>query len=548
MKENLDSMASKPLKILLVAAEVAPFAKVGGLADVAGALPKALQAQGHDVRVAMPCYKMIETAPEFAVEDLLPAFSVPIRPGVTEQAYVKVTRIQRTGAPKGTKKLSVSGTRGTSQDSDIPVYLIGNVAPPRSAPSELRHPAYFQQVTDSTKVYVYAPEPYVFFNRAVLEMLAHLQPEWIPDVIHCNDWHTGLIPVYQRLFYADSPLGDPAILFTIHNLAYQGNFSRDRWEATGLPPSLYDMNHLEFYGEWTFMKGGLTFSDRINTVSPNYAREIQTAEYGCGLDGLMRTLQAQGKLSGILNGIDYETFDPATDPHIPYHYQADAPANKAKCKEALQTELGLPASSDTALIGLVSRLADQKGFDLIYAIVQEMLSLPIQFVLLGTGDPRYAQFFKKLQTRRPQQVQARIEFNVELAQRIYAGSDLFLMPSRFEPCGLGQMISLRYGTVPIVRATGGLADTVQDFDPTTSPEGNGFVFTEYTGAALLETVRRAVAAFQKGADWQSLIQRAMRSDFSWTRSAAQYTALYAEAAADHLSVKTESQFRQSKVA
>ncbi len=540
-------MASKPLKILLVAAEVAPFAKVGGLADVAGALPKALKALGHDVRVAMPCYKMIETNPDYAVETLLPGFSVPIKDGVTEQAFVKTTRIRSRRSAPAKSKSALRLTQASAPD-EIPVYLIGNLPQARNTPPENRHPAYFQKATDSTKVYALEPEPYVFFDRAVLEMIPRLQPEWTPDVVHCNDWHTGLIPVYQRAFYADSPqISLPAALFTIHNLAYQGNFPREFWPATGLPDSLYDMYHLEFYGQWSFMKGGLTYSDRINTVSPNYAREIQTNEYGCGLDGLMRTLATEGRLSGILNGIDYEEFDPATDPHIPAHFSADAPEGKAKCKQALQAELGLPQSETTALIGMVSRLADQKGLDLIHAIMAEMLKLPVQFVVLGTGDPFYAKFFKKLETRYADQVRARIEFNVELAQRIYAGSDLFLMPSRFEPCGLGQMISLRYGTIPIVRATGGLADTVHDFDPQARPDGNGFVFEEYTSEALLATVRRAVAAFQDGKDWCPLIQRALRGDFSWTRSAEQYVTLYTEARDARLA-SLEGEARQSLVA
>jgi starch synthase len=507
--------ATQKLNILLLSAEVAPFAKVGGLADVAGALPRALRVLGHDVRVVMPSYAMIETNPAYDVEDLLPAFSVPVRPGVTEKAYVKRTRI-----PLHTHEFGKDA---------IPVYLIGNVPPKQKSAA---HPAYFAQAINSKSVYTLAPEPYVFFCRAVLEMLLRLDPTWKPDVIHCNDWHTGLLPVFARTFYAGKPLiRNAATLFTIHNLAYQGNFGREHWAATGLPDSLYQVNGLEFYGEWSFMKGGLTFADRINTVSENYACEIQTPEYGCGLDGLMRTLWHEGKLSGIVNGIDYEEYDPATDPRLPARFCAAAPEGKAACKAALQAELGLPKSRTAAVIGIVSRLADQKGLDLIHAAAESILELPVQFVLLGTGDPFYETYFRELQSRYPKQVRAVIDFDVELAQRIYAGSDLFLMPSRFEPCGLGQLMSLRYGTIPIVRATGGLADTIEDFDSTDSPDGNGFVFSDYTGAALLECVRRAVATYRSKATWQTLVQRALSADFSWARSAGRYAALYADAAA-----------------
>lgn len=513
-------MATERLKILLVAAEVTPFAKVGGLADVAGALPKALKALGHDVRIVMPCYKMIETNPDYGVEDVLPPFPVPAGAGSDEQAFVKRTRLHSHYGTTG-------GKRGS--DQEIPVYLLGNVPPKRAGES---HPGFFQQTTSSKKVYSLQASPYSFFCRAVLEMLPRLAPEWMPDVLHCNDWHTGLIPAYQRTLYPYEPaVSAPAALFTIHNLAYHGTFPRDQWPLTGLPESLYDVRYLEFYGGWSFMKSGLVFSDRVNTVSEHYAQEIQTFAYGGALAGLMEDLYAEGKLSGIINGIDYETLDPATDPHIPCHYSADDPAGKAQCKAALQAELGLPASRDTAVLGMVTRLAEQKGLDLLRAVADDILALPVQFVLLGVGDPFYEKYFKRLQTRYPRQVHARIDFDPALAQRIYAGSDLFLMPSRFEPCGLGQLIAMRYGTIPIVRATGGLADTVHDFDPAKSPEGNGFVFAEFAGSALKDAVRRGVAAFEMGTHWDALVQRALRADSSWTRSAEKYVALYREALA-----------------
>lgn len=512
-------MASKKLNILVISAEVAPFAKVGGLADVAGALPKALKAQGHDVRVVMPCYKMIETNPDYAVTNVFKPFPIPVTSQTTELAYVKQTHI-RMGQGKA---------RPNTETDDIPVYLIGNKRTPARS-------GFFQEATESKKVYACTPEPYVFFCRAVLEMVRRLAPDWIPDVLHCNDWQSGLVPVYQKVFYKDEPaIHNAGTVFTIHNLAYQGDFPRDKWYVNGLPESLFNCRGLECYNQWTFMKGALLFADRVNTVSANYAEEIQTPAYGCGLDGLMRGLKSEGKLSGILNGIDWEVFDPSNDPRIPCHFTKAEPAGKVYCKAILQRELGLPQARDAAMIGIVSRLADQKGLDLIHNITDRMLELPVQFVLLGTGDPYYENFFRDLEKRYPKQVRARIMFNADLAQRIYAGSDLFLMPSRFEPCGLGQMISLRYGTIPIVRATGGLADTVADFSPDTTPDGNGFSFDDYSDQTLLETVTRAVNAYGRPDVWKQLTQRALRYDSSWKRSGDRYARLFKEAIQAHKS-------------
>jgi starch synthase len=486
---------ARKLKILIVSAEVAPFAKVGGLADVAGALPKALRALGHDVRVAMPSYKMIEADSRYAVGDLLPPFPVPTSDGQAERAWVRQTRI------------------GT----DIPVYLIA-------------HDRHFTEATESKKVYTLEPEPYVFFDRAIAEFVPRISPAWRPDVIHCNDWHTGLVPVYLETFYSCHPTwADTARVFTIHNLAYPGEYSREVLHAAGLPNSLFTFDKLEFYGNMSFMKGGLVYADMVNTVSRTYAQEIQTVEYGCRMEGLLQHVASSGRLAGIINGIDYEEYNPATDPRIPAHFSVVDPAGKAKCKTALQAECGLPKSK-AAVIGLISRLADQKGFDLISAIADQMLKLPVQLVVLGTGEPRYEEFFRDLQTRYPKKVSAHIGFNADLAQRIYAGSDMFLMPSRFEPCGLGQLMSLRYGTIPIVRSTGGLADTVTDFNARKG-KGNGFAFAEYDAAALLRTVQRAVEAFGDTAAWEILMTAAMRSDYSWTSSARKYIDLYRRAQA-----------------
>lgn len=490
-------MPVRKLNILIVSAEVAPFAKVGGLADVAGALPKALKALGHDVRVAMPCYKMIEDNPDYDVQDLLPSFPVPINDHLKMPACVRQTHIA----------------------GDIPVYLIASSK-------------YFTKATESKKIYYLEPEPYVFFDRAVAEFVPRLSPAWKPDVIHCNDWHTGLIPVYLQTFYRDHPTwSETARIFTIHNIAFQGEFDFEILRYAGLPDHLFTYDKLEFYGRMSFMKGGLVFSDMSNTVSKTYAAEVQTPEYGCRLDGLLRYLASQGRFTGILNGIDYEEYNPATDTRIATNYSAEKPAGKARCKAALQEECGFTRSKKAALIGLISRLSEQKGLDLIRDIAKKLVKLPIQFVLLGTGDPVYEQYFRDMEKRYPRKVRAFIGFDADLAQRIYAGSDLFLMPSRFEPCGLGQMISLRYGTIPIVRATGGLADTITHFNPRTG-RGNGFVFKDYESDVLYDAIVRAVETFGNKEQWDILIQRALTTDFSWSNSARKYVELYRQARSD----------------
>lgn len=507
------------MNVLMVGMETAPFAKVGGLADVMGSLPKALYGMGHDVRVVMPCFKMIEQNPAFAVEEIVAPFPIEVREGVTSYAFVKRTFIP------------VSAPGSAANGPGIPVYLIGSPVTVATKPDE--NSGFFQDATDSSGLYVYAPEPYVFFARAVLAAIEKIDAAWRPDVIHCNDWHTGLIPVFAKYDYClHSRAHSAATVFTIHNLAYQGDFDPGEWHKTGLPHSLYSVEGLEFYGRWTFMKGALQYADQVNTVSPTYAREIQTPAYGCGLDGLLQSLSAEGRLCGILNGIDASHFNPATDPCIPAFFSAADPSGKRRCKSGLQKELGLPQNSGP-LISVVSRLAEQKGLDLVLEIAESLMATEAQFVLLGTGDPRLERGFTDMQARYPKQTQVRFMFDADLAQRIYAGSDLFLMPSRFEPCGLGQLISLRYGTVPVVRSTGGLADTVTNFDPMNSPDGNGFVFKECTAKALLEAVTRAITIYRSPNQWTRLVHRALESEFGWDDAARHYTALYRQAMKRH---------------
>ncbi|MGQ9901062.1 MAG: glycogen synthase GlgA [Fimbriimonadales bacterium] len=483
-------MHEQSLRILLISAEVAPLAKVGGLADVVGALPKALLNLGHDARILMPAYPMVEADTRWQIEPLT-QFQVSIRPDWTETAAV----LQLT-LPSGVR-----------------VYL-------------LRVGDWFANATESTKVYAVDPRAYVAFCRAAVEWLTH-HTDWAPQVAHCNDWHTALVPVYLRTQHTERT-DAIATLFTIHNLAFQGVFEADFFPTLGLPDYLFDIEGLEFYGTVNLMKGALLYSDRVNTVSPTYAAEIQTPEYGERLEGLLRRLSDERRLSGILNGIDYDEWNPETDPHIPAHYATANLAGKAVCKAELQQACGWQPDRSKAVIGLVSRLTDQKGLDLIKALGAKLLQLPIQFVLLGTGDPAYERYFRSWHKRHRAIVHATIGFDNAWAHRIYAGADMFLMPSRFEPCGLGQMISLRYGTIPIVRQTGGLADSITPYDATRGA-GNGFVFREHKPNALYEAVSRAVVAFQEANAWQALVTRVMQQDWSWSRSASAYAALYTEA-------------------
>lgn len=481
---------NRSMRVLLASAEVAPYAKVGGLADVAGSLPKALHQLGHDVRVVMPAYPMVTQNERWSVRPLR-EFLVPIHPGWRETA-----------------------TLYTVESAPVPTYL-------------LRVGAWFDNATESSKIYAVDPRAYIAFCHAVVQMVAEMADEWTPQILHCNDWHMALIPVLLRVkqqpFYSAI-----ASVYTIHNLAYQGVFESDFFAETGLPETLFDIEGLEFYGKVNLMKGALLFSDYVNTVSPTYAQEIQTPEYGEQLEGVLRRLDAEGRLLGILNGIDYEEWNPQTDPHIPAHYSADDLSGKAVCKAQLQTECGWQPDPSKAVIGLVSRLTDQKGLDLIKAIGARILQLPVQLVVLGTGDPSYERYFRALHKRHRAKVHATIGFDNALAHRIYAGSDMFLMPSRFEPCGLGQMISLRYGTIPIVRQTGGLADSITPYDAEREV-GNGFAFRAYQPEALYRAVEQAVQVFGQTERWSRLVKRVMQEDWSWSRSAGAYAELYARA-------------------
>jgi starch synthase len=474
------------MKILFASAEVAPFAKVGGLADVAGSLPLALAARGHDVRVIMPKYQMVSQGP-WALTRAVDGCPVPLATGMSGCA------------------LDESRLPG----SQVPIYFV-------------EHRDYFDRPG------VYGPpggaypdnlERLVFFCRATLAVLEPLG--WQPDLIHLNDWHTTLISVYLEG-------GAPATVFTIHNLgpAYQGTFPAEKLAVTGLQPDYPCAQNLLVDGQLNLAAAGLSCSDMINTVSPTYAKEMAAPEMSGSLAALV---QKRGKdVWGILNGIDYVAWNPATDKKLAANYDSESLAGKAQCKAALQSALRLEVNPQVPLVGLVTRLDAQKGLDL---LAETLPTLPeMQLAVLGTGSMDLEQIFAEAARTRPN-IGVSLKFDDGLARQIYAGSDLFLMPSRYEPCGLGQMIAMRYGTLPVVRATGGLADSVAEKKrPGMQP--NGFVFEDYTSVALLGALERAVTVYRKQPKvWAQLVQNAFATDFSWDASAGEYEKLYAAAVA-----------------
>ncbi len=475
-----------PLKILFCAAEVAPFVKVGGLADVAGALPKSLKKLGHDVRIIMPGYAQIKRE------------ALGVRPMDAPPVQV----------PGGGDPAPLS----QAMMGDVPVYLVEN-----------------EEYFGRNAVYGFPddPERFLYFCRAVLGALEGLG--WAPDVIHCNDWHTAIIPhwLHHRTDLPAAVRGASSLL-TIHNLAYRGEFDPKTTVLPWLDPRSL---HAGPDGRFDFLTQAIYDADLINAVSERYAHEITTPGYGEGLHDVLASRANQ--LRGILNGIDYERFDPATDPDIAQNYSVDSLEGKTACKIALQQEAGFDVAERTPLIGVVGRLADQKGFDLVAKMLEPFLAeVNAQIVILGTGEPKYHDLFREMAAHNRRQIAAYLTFDEKLAQRIYAGSDVFLMPSRFEPCGLGQMISLRYGTVPLVRATGGLADTVVDYQPTTD-RGTGFVFRSYDATPLTYTFGRALEIYRIPDRWRAIQQRGMRQDFSWTASAQKYVDTYRESQEYH---------------
>ncbi len=445
---------------------MAPFAKTGGLADVAGSLPLALGRLGIEVMVLMPKYRGIEFS-EKRLSDHVQVHFIEHEPFFNR-----------------------SGLYG-HQDSDYADNL----------------------------------DRFSYFSRECLTAAKRLG--FKPDVAHAHDWHASLIPVLLKTeFLADDFFKQTKSLLTIHNLAYQGVFAASEYKKIGLSQELFSVAGFEFYGMVNLLKAGLLFADRLNTVSPAYAKEIQTVEFGCGLEGVLR--QRKNKLSGILNGIDTQAWNPATDTKLSAGYSAESLAGKKICKASLQKKYGLEVNPQIPLLAVVSRLAHQKGLDLIAQALPDLISSPLQLVILGDGDADYRRLFERLGRDYPAQVKVSLGFQVMAAHEIYAGADLFLMPSQFEPCGLGQLISMRYGTIPVVRATGGLKDTVIDADQDPK-KGNGFSFDLFDSKSFLSAVNRAMKAYRDQERWNLLMTCAMKCNFSWDESAKKYEQLYREA-------------------
>lgn len=474
----------KNKKILFAASEAAPFIKSGGLGDVIGSLPKAIANKNTEVAVV-----------------------VPLHEGIGTEYREKMTYITHIFVPVAWRSQYCGIFK--YEDKDVTWYFIDNEY-------------YFKRGNALYGCYDDA-ERFAFFSSAVLEILPYI--DYYPDIIHCHDWQTALIPIFYKLKYFNrNNYENIKLIYTIHNIEYQGVFDRAIVEdVLGISVDEFDNGFLEFGGAVNLMKAAIVCSDRVTTVSESYAEEIQTSEYAHGLDGILR--QEAYKLSGIVNGIDLKAFDPSKDKRIFYKFSKKDLSGKAKNKAALQALVNLPVDENIPVIGMVTRLVSHKGLDLVSAIIDELLEENVQLIVVGTGDWKYEQFLRDKQWQYPFKLSVNIAFNSELAQKVYAGADMFLMPSRSEPCGLAQMIALRYGTIPIVRKTGGLRDTIVRYDETTG-EGNGFLFEEYDASAMLSEIRQACKLYNYKQAWNTLIENGVNTDFSWKKSAKKYNELY----------------------
>ena len=469
------------MKIMYVTSECAPFIKTGGLGDVAGSLPQALAAKGHDVRVFCPLYSAIDQSMREKFYYIKNAY---VRLGWRNQ-YCGIFRYEADG---------------------VTYYFIDNEY-------YFARGQIYGEYDDA--------ERFAYYSKAVLEVLPDL--EWKPDVINCNDWQTALVPVYYNLMFASRPFYENIkTVFTIHNIEYQGRYgSQTLKDVFGLNDGYFNEHMLAYHGDVNLMKGAIYAADYVTTVSPTYADELQYSFYAHGLEGVIA--DNRHKLRGILNGIDTEGYNPETDPLIYKTYSADDPSGKAENKRALQERLNLPAAADVPLIGMVTRLVAHKGLDLVKYVLDELLQENLQVVILGSGDWAYENYFREVQGRYPQKFCYCAGFLPELARKIYAGADIFLMPSKSEPCGLSQMVACRYGTVPVVRETGGLKDSIRDCG---DGEGMGFTFKTYNANDMLYAIRRSLGAYANKTDWPVLMDRCLRTDFSWGRSANEYIKLY----------------------
>lgn len=491
-------MAAKKLKILFVTSEVFPFVKTGGLADVSSALPQMLSELGHEVRIVIPKYGAVDDR-KFKIHEVVRLKDLQIKIGEKEVVF-------------SLKSCFLPGPRVRVQ-----IYFLDNHEYFGS-----RNGLYSDPNTG--KDYPDNDERFILLNRSVMELIIKLG--WIPDIIHCNDWQCGLIPAYLNTIYKDQEGFDQfKTLFTIHNIAYQGEFNATSFSKTGLPKELESVSKgIMQNGKLNYLKSGLMFADVINTVSKTYADEITTkSEYSSGLKDILS--KRKDSVFGIVNGIDTKVWNPEKDKHIPKNFSLKNIENKIENKKELAERFGFEYNENIPIIGLISWLYDSKGFDLVQKGFNDLLKLNCQIILLGTGDKKYHTFFEKMASKNSKKFACYLGFNDDLAHLIEAGSDMFLMPSQYEPCGLNQMYSLVYGTVPIVRETGGLADTVIKYDEKTE-EGNGFVFKKYDDKEMIKELKRAIKIFEDKKTWQKIMKAGMKSDFSWDLSAKRYIELY----------------------
>jgi starch synthase len=480
------------MKIAFICSEAVPYAKTGGLADVAGSLPKALEQLGCEVKLFIPKYYSIAES-EFGLHYNWEIGEIPIK----IKNHVRYAHVYQSVLPGSTVEVNFI---------DCPHYFHRD-----------------QIYTDGFD----EDERFILFSRGVIEALQRLK--WSPDVIHCNDWQTGLIPLYIKENYAwDSLFKSTASIFTIHNIGYQGRFSANTIKNASIRETLfYPESPIEYHGDFSFMKTGIMFSDVINTVSNTYAKELLTPEFGGGMETVLQ--ERKKYLFGILNGVDYSEWSPEIDKFLPFHYSQNNLEGKIKNKEYLLNKFGLKFDNSVPIIGIVSRMVSQKGFDLVEEASEELMKLNAQWIILGSGEDRYEEMFRSLQLSYPDRVAVYIGFNNELSHLVEAGTDMFLMPSFYEPCGLNQIYSLKYGTVPVVRRTGGLADTVRDWTvgkSTNNVSGTGFTFYDYDSNALTDTVKKAVDTYADKLSWEKLQLNGMKENFSWQTSAEKYIILY----------------------
>jgi starch synthase len=481
-------LMKKERKVLIAASEVAPFAKTGGLADTIASMPKALEKVGAEVSVVMPKYSTVDEK-KYKLKKVGETFSVPMSGQMVEVSV---------------KTAKMPGTKTT-------MYFI-------------ECEKYFER-DEIYGNYGDNDERFALFSRAVVEMLKTVN--YKPDVIQCNDWQTALIPAYLKVLHGnDEFYTGVSTVMTVHNIAYQGNFPAETMEKVGLPWNIFTPSGVEYWGQLSYLKAGLVYADLINTVSETYAREIQTShEYGQGMEGVLAA--RSNDVYGILNGIDYDVWNPAKDEMIKSTYDDSDLRGKSRCKKTLQKDLDL-GSENVPLIGMVTRLEDQKGFDLVAAALDHMMSMDVQVVVIGTGQPHYEEMLRHAAERYHGKLAVNLTHDEEMAHQIYAGSDMLLMPSRFEPCGLGQMVAFKYGTLPVAHNTGGLADTIVDYtrDP---DQGSGFLFDEYNVGSMVDALNRAIELYENKRKWNSIVKRIMSLDYSWKQSASKYLELYERA-------------------